>query len=113
MTTDLERRFLTNTDDTGRFVVYSFKTGICYYVEPLLGGEKRDFGNINPATGKVEGSYGDKYVGAIHRRDSLITEDNGFKNIVELPAGTSPLGEINRIDDIRYEEGYRPKVANG
>ncbi len=46
--TDLEKRFLKNTDDTGRK----------YYVEPI--GGHSDWGDINPATKKVGGDYGEK-----------------------------------------------------
>lgn len=65
---EFDKRFFESTDHTGRFVVKSFKTGYSYYVEPLDSGE---FGDINPATGKVEGAYGSKYKGAIHPNDSL------------------------------------------
>lgn len=33
--TDLEKRFLKNTDDTGRFIYQSLVTGRKYYVETL------------------------------------------------------------------------------
>lgn len=33
--TDLEKRFLKNTDDTGRFIYQSLVTGRKYYVEPI------------------------------------------------------------------------------
>lgn len=49
--TDLDKRFLTNTDETGRFIVKSLTTGKKYYIEPIG----------NPATKKVEGDYGQKY----------------------------------------------------
>ena len=46
--TDLEKRFLKNTDDTGRFIYQSLVTGRKYYVEPI--GGHSDWGDINPAT---------------------------------------------------------------
>ena len=108
----IKERFLENTDDTGRFIVYSNKTGISYYVEPLSGGPKRNWGNQIP--GKpgdgTEGDYGCKYTGSVHPSDSLITEENGFKNIDCLLPGVSPHGTINEIDDLRYEQGFRPKA---
>ena len=107
----MRQRFLERTDETGRFIVYSTHTGISYYVEPLDTGERRKFGDINPATGQVEGHYGEKYRGAIHPTESLITVENGFENIDILPRGVSPHGEINRIDKIRYDEGYRAAKA--
>lgn len=56
--TDLDKRFLTNTDETGRFIVKSLVTGKKYYVEPIGNGHPADWGDINPATKKVEGDYG-------------------------------------------------------
>lgn len=32
---DIKKRFLTNTDETGRFIVKSLTTGKTYYVEPI------------------------------------------------------------------------------
>lgn len=39
-----------------------------------------------------------KYKGSIDAKDSLITEENGFKNIRELGVGVSPLHAIDVID---------------
>jgi len=36
--------------------------------------------------------------GAVRERDSIITPENGFTNIVILPRGTSPLGYINALE---------------
>ena len=57
MTQEFRSRFLTNTDDTGRFIVHSTVTGKTYYVE-VIGGAPTNWGDLNPATKKVEGSYG-------------------------------------------------------
>lgn len=92
------RRFLTGSDDTGRFIVKSSVTGKTYFVEPIDGGKRTEWGDINPATKKVEGDYGTKHRGAIDEKDSMITEENGFKNIVTLEPGVSPIDYINRID---------------
>lgn len=81
--TDLEKRFLKNTDDTGRK----------YYVEPI--GGHSDWGDINPATKKVEGDYGEK--------ESMITPENGFVLIETLEPGVSPLSVIEERDK-RYEQ---------
>mgnify|MGYP000920580981 CR=1 FL=1 len=74
--TDLEKRFLKNTDDTGRFIYQSLVTGRKYYVEPI--GGHSDWGDINPATKKVEGDYGEKYKGSVSEKESMITPENGF-----------------------------------
>lgn len=52
----------------------------------------KDWGDIDPATGKTTGSYGQKI--GINAEDSEITEENGYKNIVTLPAGVSPMAYI-------------------
>ena len=83
--------------DSGRYYVIDQKTGRKFCVEPLLEGEKTDWGDLNPATKKVEGHYGEKYIGAIEKKDTIITEENGFKNIIELKPGVSPNGYIEEL----------------
>lgn len=41
---DVKKRFLTNTDETGRFIVKSLTTGKTYYVEPIGNGHPADWG---------------------------------------------------------------------
>jgi hypothetical protein len=96
-------KFLTNTDDTGRFIVNSKRTGRTYYVEPIDGRGKTDWtewGSIDLATGKMMNKPGfRKYHGAIDPKESLITPENGFSKITMLEPGMSPLAWINHIDD--------------
>lgn len=83
---------------TGRYFIK--KNGRTFCVEPIdntQGKGREKFGNINPATGKVEGDYGDKHLGSIHEEDSIITEENGFKNIVTLEPGVSPNAYIETL----------------
>ncbi|WP_299883264.1 hypothetical protein [uncultured Lacinutrix sp.] len=96
---ELLKRFLTRTDRTGRFIVSSKITGITYFVEPIDNG-KPDilWGDLDPATKKLTGDYGNKAIGAVKEKDSLITKDNGFVNILTFKG--SPLGEIDRRDKI-------------
>lgn len=88
--------FLLNSEQTGRFIV-QHPSGKKYYVEPI-GTPKTSFGDVNPATGKIEGSYGEKYRGSIDKSGSMLTEENGFTNVVELPAGVSPLAYIESMN---------------
>lgn len=97
MNKELEKRFLTNTDESGRFIVHSQVTGKKYYVEPI-GGLHSNWGDVNPATKKVEGSYGNKFKGSINESESLITKENGFEEITYSGIGTSPFSEIERRD---------------
>lgn len=60
-------------------------------------------GDVDPATKKMTGSYGDKYTGSVRPEQSLITEENGFKNITTLKVGESPFDEIERRDK-EYEK---------
>jgi hypothetical protein len=64
---------------------------------------------MDPATKSTTGDYGTKYKGSIKSSESKITDDSGFKNIETIPPGYSPYAYINKVDDIRYEEGFRPK----
>lgn len=98
MKEEIHKEFLTNTDDTGRFIVESARTGVKYYVEPM-GRNKTKWGSIDPATKTLTHKKGDgKYRGAIDEKDSLITEENGFSNIQVLGPGTSPLHAIQVLD---------------
>ena len=98
MEQSFNNRFLTSSDETGRFIVFSNKTKKTYYVEPI-GSNRVVWGDVNPATGKVEGSYGDKYKGSIDEKNSLITKENGFKNIIYSNVGESPFSIIEQLDN--------------
>ena len=97
--TELRNKFLTNTDETGRFIVYSQRTGRSYYVEPIITKHTPEWGSIDPATGKLMHKKGDgKYTGGIKAEDSLITKENGFSKITMLEIGTSPHHAIDVMD---------------
>lgn len=99
MNATLRSNFLTNTDDTGRFIVYSQRTGRTYYVEPIQTAHTPEWGSVDPATGNLMHKKGDgKYRGGISPDESLITEENGFKNIRLLDVGTNPHHAIDVID---------------
>lgn len=97
---NVHSNFLTNTDESGRFIVHSTRTGKTYYVEPIE--EKRvdtRWGSIDPASGNLMNKKGhDKYRGAVDPEDSLITKENGFNNITLLGPGTSPHHAIDVLD---------------
>ncbi len=93
------KNFVTNTDETGRFIVLSKRTGKRYFVEPIIGEKTKEWGSVDPATGKLMHKKGDgKYRGGINEKESLITEKNGFKNIKLLDKGVSPLAYIDIVD---------------
>lgn len=95
---NFDKRFLENTDETGRFIYTSLVTGKQYYVEPIGTGRSADWGDKDPVTKKMTGSYGDKYTGCVSEKQSLITEENGFTKIETLEKGTSPLSAIEARD---------------
>jgi hypothetical protein len=99
ITRELRSKFLTNTDDTGRFIVHSQRTGRTYYVEPVETAHTPKWGSIDPATGDLMNKKGSgKYRGGVSPAESLITVENGFDVVHELDVGTSPLHAIDVID---------------
>lgn len=98
---EFRKRFLESRDDTGRFIVTSYRTGKSYCVEPIGPDRAADWGSYNPSTGKIENKKGfDKHRGAIDESDSLITKENGFKaeNIHYSGIGGSPFSVIDELD---------------
>lgn len=83
---------------TGRYYVTT-KEGRTFCIEPIdnSGAHHSKWGDIDPASKKVTGDYGEKHRGSIHEDESIITKENGFKNIVMLPAGTSPEGYVAQL----------------
>lgn len=77
------KNFLLNRDETGREIVYYPETGKRYYVEYIGNGRMADWGSYNPSTGNIENKKGaGKHSGSVTEQESLITKQNGFKNIV-------------------------------
>jgi hypothetical protein len=94
-------KFLSNRDETGRFIVYSTRTGVTYYVEPIETEHTPKWGSIDPATGDLMHKKGDgKYRGGIASAESMITPENGFapEHIHMLDRGVSPHHAIDVLD---------------
>lgn len=81
---------------TGRYYITDIKTGRKFCVEPI-GDPHETWGDLDPVTKKMTGNYGEKYPGSIKEEDSIITEDNGFKNITFLSPGVSPQSYIDEL----------------
>ena len=63
--------------------------GVKFKVEVLKPRKRsKSWGDIDPATGNVTGAYGNEI--GIDEKNSKITEENGYTNIVILPEGVSP-----------------------
>ncbi|MBC8755441.1 hypothetical protein H2O64_12255 [Kordia sp. YSTF-M3] len=97
MRQDVLQKFFYRTEDSGRFLVTSKRTGVTYFVEPIDAGKPAIlWGDLDPVTKKMTGDYGNVRRGAVLAKESLITEANGFQNISTFKG--SPLGEIDRRD---------------
>lgn len=102
MNADFNKKFLTNTDETGRFMVSSYRTGAVYYVEPIITSHTPEWGSIDPATGNLMHKKGDgKYTGGIKGKESMITKENGFDKIHMLEKGMSPHAQIDYLDSLK------------
>ena len=113
MNEEIRKRFFEDRDETGRFMVVSYVTGVRYFVEPIGDGRPADWGSYNPGTGEIENKKGaGKYTGSVKLQDSIVTEQNGFKNVELLGEGVSPMSEIERRDKIHEANGLRPKSKN-
>ena len=100
---DVKRNFLKDRDHTGKEIIFYPETGKKYYIEYI--GGRNNWGDLNPATGKVEGSYGKKNRGAIKEEDSMITKENGFNEIVTGKG--SPYATIEAMHEKwKTENGY-------
>lgn len=93
-----DKRFLKDSDNTGRFIVKSKITGKKYYIEPIGNTHAANWGDLDPTTKKMTGNYGERYEGCIPEKDSIITKENGFEKIELLDAGISPLSIIDARD---------------
>ena len=95
----IKQDFLINSDDTGRFIVKSLKSGKTYFVEPI-GDPHLEWGSLDPATKDLNNKKGwKKYKGSIEENETLITKENGFDKIYELKPGQNPLGFIEILDN--------------
>lgn len=106
---EVNKNFLINRDETGKEVYFFPETGKKYYVEyiaPRSKAEQTNWGDLDPATKKVTGSYGTKYTGAIKEYESVITKENGFNKIVE-GVGASVSWKINEMHEVwKKENGF-------
>ncbi len=104
-TIQFRKKFLVDTDETGRFIVTSQKTGKSYFVEPIGPDRTADWGSYNPSTGNIENKKGfDKFRGSIDEKDSMITKENGFEKIHYTGVGGSPFSLIDELDEKLYEK---------
>lgn len=99
-TVEFRQKFLVDREESGRFLVKSFRTGKTYFVEPIGPDRAADWGSYNPGTGNIENKKGfDKYRGSIDEKDSMITKENGFDEIHYSGIGGSPMSVIDKLDE--------------
>jgi hypothetical protein len=71
---------MKDSSHTGRFIIKDLKTNKKFLVEPIDNSSLHtNWGDINPATHKVEGSYGKKFKGSVTEEESLLP------NVVPVP----------------------------
>lgn len=98
-TVEFRKKFLEERDESGRFIVTSFRTGKQYFVEPIGDGRMADWGSYNPSTGNIENKKGaGKFTGSITEKESMITKENGFEDIRYSGVGASPFSLIEEMD---------------
>lgn len=98
MRNDVIKNFLVNSEETGRHIVVSMRTGRKYFIEPIGDGRMADWGSYNPSTGDIENKKGaGKYTGSVTSENSVIIEKNGLSNIHFVEKG-SPYSVIDKID---------------
>lgn len=94
----MKSNFLVNSENTGRFIVSSVRTGKQYFVE-AIGDPHVEWGSLDQSSGKMMVKKGwKKNKGSIEKEESMITAENGFEKIHELKAGESPLQHIEMLD---------------
>lgn len=81
--------------ESGRYFVY-MKSGRKFCIEEW-GTNHTQWGDIDPATKKLH-KVRVKDVEVIDEDNTIITKENGFKNICFLSPGTSPLGYVDALD---------------
>ena len=85
---------------TGRYFVRDQQSGRVFCVEPINRRDQKldDQQWTNGGIDQVRG-------GAIPDEESIITPENGFKNITHLPSGTSPDGFIEMLVNGQVQAG--------
>lgn len=100
MKNNFTQKFLVNSEETGRHIVVSFRTGRKYFIEPIGEDRMADWGSYNPSSGKIENKKGaGKYTGSVLPEESIINPENGFTNIHFIESG-SPYSIIDKIDSL-------------
>ncbi len=93
---------MKGTSETGRYFIYSSILDKTFCVEPIddhPDNIRSDWGDVNPATKKIEGSYGEKNKGSIKMKESIIKVENGFENDgIFLKVGESPQGYVEMME---------------
>ena len=82
---------------TGRYYVKDRKIGRVFCVEPINESEQSSQWGQPTVNKKFTGKYGEKEKGSIKEKDSIITKENKFKNIVNLKQRVSPESYIEKI----------------
>lgn len=78
---------MNKSENTGRFWIIDEESGRKFLVEPI-GSPRTEFGDSIKNENQAKGS--------IKESESIITKENGFKNILTLEKGVSPIDFIEK-----------------
>ena len=113
---EVRKNFLVNRDETGNLIVnMNDGSGKSYMVEFISHRNKNPnnrFGDIDPATKKITGSYGKKYTGSIKEEESVLTEENGFFDTKIIPGGSYMWSVMQKHEEWIAEESAKREVGN-
>ena len=90
MKKEILKNFLVDSEDTGRHIVKSIRTGRKYYVEPVFKYTMKPW----------ECSLMPEYLapGSVRMEESIVTKENGFDEVHFVDSG-SPYEQINKLDE--------------
>jgi len=109
---EVRKNFLVNRDETGNLIVYmndgSGQSYLVEFISPRTRNTNNRFGDIDPATKKITGSYGKKYTGSIKEEDSVLTEENGFMDTKIIPGGSYMWSVMQKHEEWKEKTGFVP-----
>jgi hypothetical protein len=92
------KNFLVDSENTGRHIVTSIRTGRKYYVEPVFKSAFPSFSYEYDFFSQTDGSLMEEFIyGCVPPESSIVTKENGFDEVHFIDSG-SPYDKINEID---------------
>ena len=98
--------FMVNRDETGKLIVDMYDGTNQSYLVEFIGNGYSDWGDIDPATKKVTGSYGAKYTGSVKPNESVLVPENGYNDSPEIKGGSYMHSVMIKHEAWKKENGY-------